>query len=40
VKAVVYTEYGLPDVLHIKEVAKPTPTDDEVLIKVQGGIRQ
>ena len=35
VKAVVYTAYGLPDVLQIKEVAKPTPTDDEVLIKVQ-----
>jgi len=35
VKAVVHTAYGLPDVLHIKEVAKPTPTDDEVLIKVQ-----
>ena len=34
-KAVVYTDYGLPDVLHIKEVAKPTPTDDEVLIRVQ-----
>jgi len=35
VKAVVYTEYGPPHVLQIKEVAKPTPTDDEVLIKVQ-----
>jgi NADPH:quinone reductase-like Zn-dependent oxidoreductase len=35
VKAVVHTEYGPPDVLQIKEVAKPTPTDDEVLIKVQ-----
>jgi len=35
VKAVVYTKYGLPDVLHIKEVAKPTPTDNEVLIKVR-----
>ncbi len=34
-KAVVYTAYGPPDVLQIKEVAKPTPTDDEVLIKVQ-----
>ena len=34
-KAVVHTEYGPPDVLQIKEVAKPTPTDDEVLIKVQ-----
>ncbi len=34
VKAAVYTQYGLPDVLHIEEVAKPTPKDDEVLIKV------
>jgi len=35
VKAIVYTKYGLPDVLHIKEVAKPIPADDEVLIKIQ-----
>jgi NADPH:quinone reductase-like Zn-dependent oxidoreductase len=34
-KAVVYTQYGSPDVLQIKEVAKPIPTDDEVLVKVQ-----
>src|SRR5207247_7384471 len=34
VKAVVYTAYGLPEILQIKEVAQPTPTDDEVLIKV------
>ncbi len=34
-KAIVYTHYGSPDVLQFKEVAKPTPTDDEVLIKVQ-----
>src|SRR5260370_29775249 len=34
-KAVVYTAYGSPDVLQIKEVANPSPSDDEVLIKVQ-----
>ena len=34
-KAVVYTKYGSPDVLQLKEVDKPVPKDDEVLIKVQ-----
>lgn len=34
-QAVVYTGYGPPEVLQVKEVAKPTPRDDEVLIKVQ-----
>jgi NADPH:quinone reductase-like Zn-dependent oxidoreductase len=33
-KAIVYTEYGSPDVLQLKEVAKPVPTDDELLIRV------
>jgi NADPH:quinone reductase-like Zn-dependent oxidoreductase len=33
-KAIVFTKYGSPDVLELKEVEKPTPGDDEVLIRV------
>ncbi len=33
-KAIVLTEFGSPDVLELRDVAKPVPKDDEVLVKV------
>jgi NADPH:quinone reductase-like Zn-dependent oxidoreductase len=34
-KAVVYSDYGSPDVLEIRDIKKPVPNDDQVLIKVK-----
>ena len=35
-KAVIYTKHGSPDVLEVQDVPKPSPKDDEVLIRVYG----
>jgi NADPH:quinone reductase-like Zn-dependent oxidoreductase len=35
VKAIVYTRYGPPEVLHLAEVEKPVPRNNEVLIRVR-----
>ena len=34
-RAVVYDHYGPPDVLHLEDVPKPVPRDDELLVRVR-----
>jgi NADPH:quinone reductase-like Zn-dependent oxidoreductase len=37
-KAALYSAYGSPDVLQVKEVAAPTPRDDEVLVRISAAV--
>ena len=39
-KAIVYREYGAPDVLQVEKIEKPSLKDDEVLIRIRATIER